>query len=369
MTRVVAFAVLVFAVVGVAGQPPGGPPAGGAGPPPGGTGPQPPVGDQGQTKKDDLPPAKTKPGPITFDVKLADDSTVRVVPSDPALAVTTKYGKLTIPVADVRRIDFGFRFPEGVEAKVKQAVEDLGSPIFQNREDAQKALTGYAELAVPALKQAVSSADKEVSTRSGAVLKLLKEKLPDEKFNMRDYDVIETAEFTFQGKIEATALKVTTQYFGETTLKVADVRTIRGRGLGAGSDDIIKVDAALYGKVNDQTWLDTGIEVSADRPLELVTTGSVDLWPQQPGGYVVNADGQPRQGQAPPIIGPNGQTLVTFPGALVGRIGETGPPFQVGANYKAARAPGTGKLYLKIAASPWGNNSTGTYKVTVKAGG
>jgi hypothetical protein len=368
MTRVVAFGVLLVAVVGLAGQPPGGPPpATGTIPL---TGPQPPDGDKAPAKKDDPIPSKAKPpGPVTFDVKLADDSTVRVVPNDPALAVTTKYGRLTIPVADVRRIDFGFRFPEGVEAKIRQAVEDLGSPVFQTREDAQKTLTGFAELAVPALKQAVSSADKEVSTRAGTVLKQLKEKLPDEKFNLRDYDLIETAEFTFQGKIEATALKVTTQYFGQTTLKVADVRQIRGRGAGPGADDVVKVDATQYGKVNDQSWLDTGIEVSADRPLELAVTGTVDLWPQQPGGYVVTADGQPRQGQAPPILGPNGQAYTFMPGQLIGRIGDAGTPFPVGTSYKAAHGPGTGKLYLKIAASPWGNNSTGTYKVAVKSGG
>lgn len=329
--------------------------------------PQLPVGPQ-PARKDEPAKPPTKAGPPAFDVKLADDSTVRVLPIDPALAVTTKYGKLNIPVADVRRIDFGFRFPDGVEARVKQAVEELGSPIYQTREDAQKSLLGFAELAVPALKVAVTSPDKEVATRSGVVLKQLKEKLPDEKYNLRDYDVIETAEFTFQGKVEATVLKVTTQYFGETTLKVADVRTVRGRGPGV-SDDTIKVDAAQYGKVNDQTWMDSGVEISGDRPLELAVSGNVDLWPQQPGGYVVNADGQPRQGTAPPIAGPNGQPFTFLPGQLIGRIGETGTPFPVGSNYKAARAGATGKLYLKIAASPWGNNSTGTYKVVVKSGG
>jgi hypothetical protein len=369
MIRVVSVAVMLVAVVGLTAQPPGGPPPGGSGS--GGVpipSSQPPAEPPSQ-KKDDGPKSAAKAGPQVFDVKLADDSTVRVTPIDPALSVTTKYGKLTIPVADVRRIDFGFRFPDGVEAKIKQAVDDLGSPVFQAREEAQKSLLGFAELSVPALKGVANSPDKEVATRAAAVLKQLKEKLPDEKYNLRDYDVVETAEFTFQGTVEATVLKVTTQYFGQTTLKVADVRSVRGRGAGAGGNEVINVDAAEYGKVNDQAWLDTGLEVSADRPLELVTTGSVDLWPQQPGGYVVSADGQPRQGTAPPIIGPNGQPHSYAPGQLIGRIGTSGTPFVVGANYKTTRPGATGKLYLKIAASPWGNNSTGTYKVTVKAGG
>ncbi|HEY2786913.1 MAG TPA: hypothetical protein VGJ05_18270 [Fimbriiglobus sp.] len=357
MPRIVSSGALFLALVGLAAQPPGN----GSKP---GPVTQPPV-----AKKGEPPAAKAKPGPPAFDVKLADDSTVRVVPLEPTLAVSTKYGKLTIPVADVRRIDFGFRFPEGVEAKVKQAVEDLGAPVFQVREDAQKALLGFAELAVPALKQAVNSSDKEVSTRAGVLLKQLKESLPNEKYNLRDYDKIETAEFSFQGRVEATRLKVATQYFGETILKVADLRSVRGRGPGGEADDTVPVDAARYGRPNDQTWLDTKIEVSAGRPLEVTATGKVDLWPQQAGGYVVTADGQPRQGTAPPIVAANGQSFHFAPGTLIGRIGETGMPFAIGSNYKSARTGLNGKLYLKIAGSPWGNNSTGTYKVTVKAGG
>jgi hypothetical protein len=41
----------------------------------------------------------------------------------------------------------------------------------------------------------------------------------------------------------------------------------------------------------------------------------------------------------------------------------------VGASFKQAGAPASGKLYLIIAPSNWGNDSAGEYKVTVKSGG
>src|SRR5262245_56595646 len=108
MTRLVSVAVLLFAVVGLAGQPPGG----AAGTPQVKPDDPPPTLNK-PAAKGDQPPAKEKPEQAAFDVRLADDSTVRVLPIDPTLAVTTKYGKLTIPVTEVRRIDFGVRFPDG----------------------------------------------------------------------------------------------------------------------------------------------------------------------------------------------------------------------------------------------------------------
>ena len=50
--------------------------------------------------------------------------------------LTTAYGKLSIPVADVRRIDFGTRIPEDVAKKIDAAIANLSSDNFQTREDA-----------------------------------------------------------------------------------------------------------------------------------------------------------------------------------------------------------------------------------------
>ena len=55
---------------------------------------------------------------------------------------------------------------------------------------------------------------------------------------------------------------------------------------------------------------------------------------------------------------------------LIGRVGPAGQPFVIGASFTQPRATESGRLFLQIAPSQWGNdNATGTYRVKVKSGG
>jgi hypothetical protein len=315
------------------------------------------------TEKKAAPPKP--PGPPEFEIRFADDSTVRANLLDPAVVVTTKYGKLTIPISEIRRIELGFRFPEGVEAKVTAAVNDLGAADFAVREAAEKTLLELKEFALPAVRKAAKSPDKEVVKRAESLLAQFKEKLPDDRKEPKEYDTVETGEFTFQGKVETVALKARTKYFAESSLKIAELRGVRMAGVD--SSDAIVIDASKYGRPNDQTWLETNIELTAGKPLEITVTGTIDLWPQQGGQYVVGPNGQPQQGSVQ-IISPSGRAYQYSSGTLIGRVGPQGEPFVVGASFKSARINSSGKLYFKIAGSPWGNPSSGSYKATVKAG-
>src|SRR6516162_8598221 len=97
-----------------AAQPPGGPPA--------------KEGKVGKTASSDPPKTEEAPpaakreapdGPPEFEAKFIDDSILKVIALESTLTLSTKYGKLTVPLADVVRLEVGFRFPEGVEAKVE----------------------------------------------------------------------------------------------------------------------------------------------------------------------------------------------------------------------------------------------------------
>jgi hypothetical protein len=316
--------------------------------------------------KEPAPPKRETPdGPPEFEAKFVDDSVLKVVALESVLTVSTKYGKLTIPLADVVRMEVGFRFPEGVEAKVEEAIGALGSPSFREREDAEKALFKLAEYAVPSLKRAVKNSDPEVSRRATSLVKRLTEKLPEEKLALKDYDVVETADVTVHGRVETAVVKVRNRVLGDTALKLADVRSLRST---AAVGNEFTVDGK-YAQMNDMTWLDTGLDIANDQPLEITADGTVNLSPQNAGQYTSGPSGSPNNGHTMMML-PNGTRMSVVPGALYARIGQNGNAFLVGANHKSTRPPANGRLYLKIGATNWGGvTPTGSYKVKVRLGG
>src|SRR5262249_36958096 len=154
-----------------------------------------------------------------------------------------------------------------------------------------------------ALRRTLKSENPEVVRRVQAVLKLTESKLGSEKAELRDYDIVETTEFTAKGRIEVGVLKVRTKFFGEATVKLTDIRSFRGISSGAGGGEFT-LDASLYAKVNQSQWMETSIEVSSGQQLEITVSGQVDLWPQGPGQYMAGPAGQGVGGV--PAVGPGG---------------------------------------------------------------
>src|SRR5262249_28535675 len=152
---------------------------------------QPPAGAPGQKAKPDAkdeskPEVKVaKADPLTFELRTLDDTVMKVVLQDPSISIVTKYGKLTVPASEVRRLEFGFRYPEGMEEKVTRGIADLGSPEFRTREDAEQTLADIGHFAIPALRRAAKGEDPEVVRRARAVLKLLEGKLGEGKTELR----------------------------------------------------------------------------------------------------------------------------------------------------------------------------------------
>ena len=97
------------------------------------------------------PPAARADEPL-FEAKFMDGSVVMVSVAEASVAINTKYGRLTVPLSEVKKIDLGFRYPDGVADKVRAAVEDLGATDYKTREEAQKTLIAAGEYAVPAVK-------------------------------------------------------------------------------------------------------------------------------------------------------------------------------------------------------------------------
>jgi hypothetical protein len=310
------------------------------------------VGQEPSAKKET--PAKLGANETNIlELSMADGSKVRLSLPEMTLRIQTKYGTLDVQGSEIRRIDLGFRYPEGMEEKVKEMVAALGSGSFRTRENAQQDLLRLGVLSVPALKSSLKSSDAEVSQRASEVLKKLEEKLTSEQMSVREYDMVITSDFPIKGKILTTHISGKTAYFGEAKVELAQVRKIRSTMFTAEMD--INLDGTKYGTPNQEVWLEMEVEIAGGQALDIKASGQVSMYPG--ANYTAGPSGNAR-------LGNSGQFPV---GALLGRIGTDGKVFVVGERYSEP-AKGSGKLYLRINPGIWGYPTTGTYAINVSAG-
>src|SRR5258708_34855890 len=78
-------------------------------------------------------PAPKGPEPGSFELRLTDGSTLKAVILDEKIDLQTKYGKLSVPVADVQKIAFGPRLTQEAIKKLETAVANLASPTESTR--------------------------------------------------------------------------------------------------------------------------------------------------------------------------------------------------------------------------------------------
>src|SRR5262245_5520047 len=74
-----------------------------------------------------------KTAPREAEVSFANGSLVRMTLAAEKIEISTVYGKLSVPVQDIRRIEFGLHFPEGAETKIETAIKQLGAVEFKER--------------------------------------------------------------------------------------------------------------------------------------------------------------------------------------------------------------------------------------------
>jgi hypothetical protein len=183
-------------------------------------------GQTGPGQVDTRPKKPADPGAV--EARFADGSTLKLTLKEEKLELTTAFGKLSIPVADVRRIDFGTRIPDDVARKIDGAIANLSSDNFQTREDASALLLKLAERAYPALQElAKKTSDAEVKKRAEMILEKIRAAVPAELLEVRKGDVVYTADSKFTGRLEGESLKATTTQFGDVKMKLADLRSLR----------------------------------------------------------------------------------------------------------------------------------------------
>jgi hypothetical protein len=164
--------------------------------------------------------------PPEVDVRFMDGSTARVVILQSHLELETRYGKLTIPCNEIRKIELALRLEDETAKRIDDAIRELGGDEFNRREAASKELLRLAIPAYVALKKTPPSKDPEVAKRTEAIFKQIESSIPAAKLQVRSNDLIQTKEFTVTGRIPTRQLKVKSKYFGETELKLNEVSSM-----------------------------------------------------------------------------------------------------------------------------------------------
>jgi hypothetical protein len=268
-------------------------------------------------------------------VKTRDGSTVVVTLANTSLKMATKYGDLTIPVADVRRVTIA----ERVDADALiAAIKDLGSADYRVRGSAYETILAMGPATRPSVWRASKSKDTEVAVAAGKLLEKLGPEVP-----VHD-ELVTVHGDTYRGLLMGD-LNVTNTHFGRATLKFGSVKAVEISRQYTAS---VEIDAAA--NPTNAKWLDSGFFVNGRYRVQ--ANGMVDLWPQGPGQYCCGPKGYTTPGQG----------SIFQAGALLGRIGETGTPFMLGEEY---HGDASGVLYLSIVQAPWPNASVGAYRVNV----
>jgi hypothetical protein len=171
--------------------------------------------------------SKPRPDQDLHEVLMADGRRISLRLLTEAVEITTRYGKLKVPLADIRRIDVGLRYPEGVKARVEAAVARLGDADFAARQAAGAELLRLKELAYPALKQALKSTDLEIRRRATELVRTMEDTVPAELLQVGESDVVVTPLFPIVGRIEALVLEGHSPASGEVQVRVAEARRVR----------------------------------------------------------------------------------------------------------------------------------------------
>ncbi len=167
------------------------------------------------------------------EVRFTDQSVLKLSIREERIDFKTDYGKLAIPVADIKRIEFGLRIPEDVQKRIEAAIADLGNPQFRRREAAGVILLNLREKAYAAVVKATKHQDMEIANRAEELVKKFKEVVPAEMLQLKDFDVIHTETSRIAGRIEATSLRANTIQFGDVQLRLADVHSLAMKGAEA----------------------------------------------------------------------------------------------------------------------------------------
>jgi hypothetical protein len=173
-------------------------------------------------------PAATAPAEGgAIEVRFTDSSNMKVQLRDTHLEIETPYGKLRVPVTDIRRIEFATRLPEDLAKRIDAAIANLGKDDFELRDKAKAELMALKEQAYHALVKVTKGKDLTAARLAQEVLDKIGDSLPEDMRVFREQDILHTDHMKIAGRLATTSLKMSTWQFGEQQVNLGVLHSLR----------------------------------------------------------------------------------------------------------------------------------------------
>ncbi len=298
--------------------------------------------------------------PEIIRLHLMDGSVISGKLSVKDIEIETQFGKLTVPVTELRSFTPGLIHHPELGKKVYDLIDALGANDFDQRELAQKELLKMGASVRGELEKRLGDTDAERRKRVRNILDELDAEQsedgpePAAKGALIQRDTVETSQFTAVGKIVTSSFTVASLY-GPLTVKLSDI--LRG-DRGSPKKTELQKTISVEGTHLVQNGLKaTGIRVERGDKVTVTADGTVMMTPWGNNAFST-PDGAPNYGWYVPAIAS---------GTLVASIGSDDNVFKVGSK-STFQAPRSGELRFGVAmqAQHAMQNFPGKYTVKVR---
>lgn len=272
------------------------------------------------------------PGAEQIRLHLMDGSLISGKLTVSEIEVETEFGKLTVPVLRIRKLRPGLGSHPQLGRQVQKLIEELGSNQFESREAAQKALLKLGLAVRAELEQRQEDRDNERRTRIKAILVELDD-LEEagegeadgaslDKSVMIQQDTVETADFTIVGRIVPKEFTIVSAY-GPLNVKLSDIR--QAERDAPGQQETLRKALAVEGSHLAQLGLKPSqLRLEKGDKITVAASGVVTMTPFGSRAFST-PDGAANYGWYIDNQIPSG--------ALVAKIGDSGPIFKVGSKF------------------------------------
>ncbi|PKP22787.1 MAG: hypothetical protein CVU05_02395 [Bacteroidetes bacterium HGW-Bacteroidetes-21] len=281
------------------------------------------------------------------------------------IELTSDYGKLSIPFADISQIELGIIPEKKNKTKIDFQLKQLLNEEETTRQNAYEELMKMEIGEIYLVEDFISSESYTMVEGIYTADELLSEIML--KYGVKElvpYDMISFGTSFSMGGISSFQNVTLKTEFGMLTIPRNKIETfevvyVPGENQNNQKNIILQASKHISGNVNGG-WLNTGIIVKKGQKIQITARGSITL------ASLSNAKYTPD--------GPEGtaKAAYTYEGAypqygmVVYKVGEQGSMISAGSKYSGS-VKDSGVLYISIYETVYNAANTGTYNVTIKA--